>query len=113
MVFLHLAVESQHTQIRRDTITSLEAAMPKLPVLLSKVVSAALSTYLRKEENNSTKAVVVDDIEPAVNRSSRLSAFALTCASVGDIDHKTKMELLVRLVVITHHPSLGQFILSR
>ncbi|TFY63660.1 hypothetical protein EVJ58_g3122 [Rhodofomes roseus] len=58
MIFLHLASISQHPQVRRATLASLEANAAKLPEVVNRIATAALSAYLSKDKNSTTQSSV-------------------------------------------------------
>ena len=109
-IFLHLAVEGSSADIRRLAITSMNAQASKLPEIVNRAVSASLKAHLVKEASPSKAQTSEDSDSKAVNKEGRLCAFLISCAAVGeDVDVSIRENLVVDLVVVSHHPALGAF----
>ncbi|OBZ65072.1 Translational activator GCN1 [Grifola frondosa] len=107
MIFLHLAVESSSSHIRRSVIASLELLTTQLPELVTDSVTAAMTTYLSKERSKAANGAG-DDSEPSINKESRLSAVVLACAAFADdCSHETREKLLIKFIVLAHHSAAG------
>ena len=112
--FLHLAVESSSTETRRLALTSLSQLAGQATELIGSVVSESLSSYLSKSKAAPVNGDAADEgSTKKIKHDSRLCAYFLTCAGVGaDADRSAREELLVGLVVLGHHPSLGMVLLA-
>lgn len=110
-VFLHLAVDSSSTDIRRSTLATLSLQTSKHPELVNHLVSLALVSRLTREKSTLTKPVAPSEEGEVkiLNTETRLCAFLLTCAAFGpDLDNSIREILLVNLVVLGHHPAVGK-----
>ncbi len=110
LVFLHLAVESSSADIRRSAVGSLASLSLKQPELVNNMVGAALELYLSKEKASSKKSANGEEVEPKVtNTDGRLCAFLLACGSFAeDVEREKREILLVKLVILAHHPIIGE-----
>ncbi|PSR76114.1 hypothetical protein PHLCEN_2v8664 [Hermanssonia centrifuga] len=109
LVFLHLAVESSSADIRRSAVGSLASLSLKQPELVNNMVGAALELYLSKEKASSKKSANGEEVEPKVtNTEGRLCAFLLACGSFAeDVEREKREILLVKLVILAHHPIIA------
>ena len=111
MVFLHLAVDSPSSQIRRSTIAVLESASLIQPQLVSQIVRESLTASLSREKPSSSKAAVVpeDENEKPSHKQARLVAFLASVGSIGEgIDLAIRENILVELSILGHHPIICQ-----
>jgi len=107
MIFLHLATNSQHSQVRRMTLTSLEASAAKLPEAVNCIATSALSAYLSKGRGSSLRdSVEENDVHSRLG--DRLAAFSLASVTSSEAcDEQVRKSALVRFVVLAHHPAVG------
>ncbi len=112
-VFLHLASNGSSTEVRRSTLTVLSTLASKQPELVNHLVSSALTTRLSIPAPTRA-AVNSDDVEIKTTKpESRFCPFLLTCSAFGDtVDQATREPLLVNLVVLGHHPAVGESLIA-
>lgn len=109
IIFLHLAVESRSPHIRRQVIGTLEASTFKLPVLVNRAVTAALTVYLSHPMVSSSKVLNgnQEEAESSVYKEGRLPLFVLASVAFDpECTSIVREDSLVNLVVIAHHPLL-------
>lgn len=107
-IFLHLAVEGSSADIRRLAISSMNTQAPKLPAVINRIVSASLKAHLLKEAAPSKAQATEESESKAVSKEGRLCSFLISCAGVGeDVDSAVKEKLVLDLVVVSHHPTIG------
>ncbi|KAH9915889.1 armadillo-type protein [Fomitopsis serialis] len=95
MIFLHLASNSQHSQVRRMTLASLEASAAKLPEAVNCIATSALSTYLLKGRSSSLRdSVEENDVHSRLG--DRLAAFCLASVTSSEAcDEQVRKSALV------------------
>ncbi|KZT22524.1 ARM repeat-containing protein [Neolentinus lepideus HHB14362 ss-1] len=105
---LQLAVQSQLSDIRRQSMKSLELITSRLPKVVSAVVKEGLMAYVLRAKSASAVQTTQDDSDKAVaNLDNRLASFLLTCASFSDdCDPGVKDGILADLIIIAHHPEI-------
>ncbi|KAH9856756.1 ARM repeat-containing protein [Lenzites betulinus] len=109
-IFLHLAVESSLPQIRRSTITTIEALTAAHPQLVSVSMLSAISAHLSKAPPALSKVASAngDEVENRLTQEGRLPALILACAAFGeDCPRDVKERLLLDFVLIAHHPGFS------
>ena len=107
MVFLHLAVNSSSSQIRRSTVAALESASLIHPQLVSQIVRESLTASLSWEKPAPSKAVIVseDENEKPIHKQARFAGFLTSVGSIGeDVDLAIRENLLAELIILGHHP---------
>jgi len=109
-VFVHLAIHSQSSKVRRIAIQTIESAVASLQQLVSLMLREALTASLIKEQSGPGKSALVrEEVEkPAVDMQRRYAALLLCCgnkeAAVGEKDDQ-----LVDLIVLAHHSTTCEF----
>ncbi|TFK50812.1 ARM repeat-containing protein [Heliocybe sulcata] len=101
---LQLDVHSQHSDIRRQAMKSLELVASTLPKVVAAVVKEGLMVYVLHMK--SAPAASQDESDNVVvNLDIRLASFLLTSASFSeDCNPAVKGDILADLVIIAHHP---------
>ena len=111
-LFLYLAVDGSSVDIRRLAVSSMNAQALKLPEVVNRIVPASLKMYLIKE-SVSAKASSEEAETKAVSKEGRLYAFLISCAAVGhDVDVSVRENLVLDLLVVSHHPAIGTWTYS-
>ena len=111
-VFLHLAVDSLFPDVRRSTLAMLCRQIAKYPELMNHLISAAMITRLTQEKiDHSKDKPNTEDHETTDKKiESRLCAVYLSCGAFGnDLTEARREPLLVNLVVLGHHPTIGVY----
>ena len=112
MIFLHLAINSQHQLVRRWTLATLEASAALFPETVNRAAIHALSSFL----SNDKWSLPASGAEEA-SASSRLGdRLALLCVASfpcrGSCEEQARKSNLVNFVVLAHHPVVGTFVVS-
>ena len=104
-----MAVDSSFADVRRSALAVLCQQSVKHPELMNHLISSALTARLTQEKMSQAKDTPADDHESANNKiESRLCAVYLSCGVFGDDLPQARREpLLVNLVVLGHHPTIG------
>ncbi|KAH9944598.1 armadillo-type protein [Amylocystis lapponica] len=108
-VLLHLAVESQSAITRRQVISSVQAFAAKLPALVNRAVTGALTAYLSHPRASSSEMPNghLYESEPRFHKGSRLAAFVIASASFDpSYSSVVREDSVVNLVVVAHHSLL-------
>ncbi|KDQ56445.1 hypothetical protein JAAARDRAFT_36597 [Jaapia argillacea MUCL 33604] len=106
---LHLAIESQSSEIRRITLSALETLSAQLPDVVVHTVREGLLVYLTNLDKVPGKGPVIhdEDEKPSVNKEGRLASFLLaSVAFKEDADLALKETLVAELIVVSHHPRI-------
>lgn len=107
--FLHLAVESTSRETRSLTLVALSNLTLKNLELVTGIVCASLKAYLTKEKPTAAKAHAdgEEGTTKSVRKDTRLCAYLLACGPLSDVEPAVRERVMVELLVISHHPSLG------
>lgn len=115
-VFVHLAVQTTFSDVRRATAGVIAEAVARRPQLLNPVFCDALTAALTKPVVSSKAAApspAGDEQEkPVVDKRGRYATVLLSCASPGDegrqgrLDKAAREVLVVNWVVLAHHPAI-------
>jgi hypothetical protein len=105
LTFLHLAVNSPSSEVRRNVNTVIEASTTQRPQLTNHIMRDALMVFLSEGKPSSKGAIVMaEEQDISWNKHPRLFAILLsTVAFRGDLDLAVREDLLVELVVMAHH----------
>ncbi|EPQ55338.1 ARM repeat-containing protein [Gloeophyllum trabeum ATCC 11539] len=105
--FLHLAVDSRFSDIRRQCVKSLETLSSRVPKVVSSIAKEGLLVYLVHAKPSLSLKTIEDESEkPILNLENRLAAVLLASASFSDdCDVTTKQDILADLINIAHHPT--------
>lgn len=106
-VFIHLAVHSQSSEVRRTAIQTVETAVASLRQLVGLVLREALTASLIKEMSAPVKSTPVKDEteKPAVDMQRRYAALLLCCGK-KEAAAEEKDDHLVDLIVLAHHSTI-------
>ncbi|OCH93463.1 ARM repeat-containing protein [Obba rivulosa] len=110
MSLLHLAVESSSPDVRRSALKSLEEHSSVSPDLVNYSITTALTNYLAKESNTSSKVMNGDGKDPTSGsgKESRLSALVLSCGAMpADYDQDLKVKFVISFVILAHHSAVS------
>ncbi|EGO00628.1 hypothetical protein SERLA73DRAFT_71629 [Serpula lacrymans var. lacrymans S7.3] len=110
-VYLHLAVESQSLQVRRDTLGVLEAAVTRQPQLVNLILREALSASFTRDKllpSKSTISTTEEQDQPIAPNQRQFASLLLCCASLNEqVDLAVRETLLVELIALGHHPLIS------
>ena len=112
-IYIHLSINSQSPEIRRDVNVSLVEAASKAPVLTSRVVRDSLTTFLSHSASlQKSPNLSPEESSHQWNKHSRLSAVLLASVSFGDeVDHLVREIAVVETVVLAHHHLMSSFLI--
>ncbi|KAL4068779.1 armadillo-type protein, partial [Scleroderma yunnanense] len=111
-IFIHLALHSQVSEVRRNAVRTVEAAVARHPKLVNLIVRESLMAVLSRDYCKLLPAkpaalLASDEREmPVVDKQRRYAALLLCCASFGSergMDDVLRDTLLADLVVLSHH----------
>ena len=115
-VFVHLAVHTTFSDVRRATTGMLAEAVMKRPQLLNAVLRDALTASLTKSvasgKPSGTPASSFppgeEQEKPVADKRGRYAAILLACASLGEggLEKAAREVLIVNWVVLAHHPAI-------
>ena len=110
-IYIHLSINSQSPEIRRDVNVSLVAAASKAPALTTRVVRDSLTMFLsRGTQLQKSPNLSPEESSHLWNKHSRLSAVLLASVSFGDeVDQLVRENAVVETVVLAHHPLMSSF----
>ena len=118
-MFMHLAVHTILSDVRRATTGVLGEAVLKRPQLLNAVLRDALVASLAKPVGagksgpTAVNAASEEQEKPVVDKRGRYAAVLLACVRVGEeLDGETKAALVVDWLVLAHHPAICRSPLS-
>lgn len=106
LAFLHLALESKASEIRRSTGGVLSELAKSHPRVTSHVIRDALANWLQKQDTKS-KAKKVDEDE-VVESKSRDIGKVLSAVFQQSSDKSAIEDVAVDFVVLAHHPDIGE-----
>jgi hypothetical protein len=110
-IYIHLSINSQSPEIRRDVNVSLVEAASKAPALTSRVVRDSLTTFLSHSASlQKSPNLSPEESSHQWNKHSRLSAILLASVSFGDeVDQLVRENAVVETVVLAHHHLMSSF----
>ena len=111
---MHLAIDSQFPEIRRDVYTYLLKATSRAPQLANRLIGDALTSFLSRGHPSSKAASTSteDQVQPW-NKQSRLSTLLLRVVSFGDdVDLSLREKIVVEHIVLAHHGLLCSCLFS-
>ena len=106
LAFLHLALDSKSSEIRRSTVGVLAKLAKSHPRVTSHVIRDALADWLQKQ-NTKAKAKKVDEDE-VVESKSRDIGKVLSAVFQQSGDKAALEDIAVDFVVLAHHPDIGE-----
>jgi hypothetical protein len=108
LIYMHLSINSQSPEIRRDVNVSLVEATSKAPALTTRVVRDSLTTFLSRGTS-----LQKSPNEESSHKHSRLSAVLLASVSFGDeVDQLVRENAVVETVVLAHHHLMSSFAIN-
>jgi len=111
-IFVHLALESQHPEIRRSVNTSIINAAVRSPKTTSHVVREALTAFVaRGPPSQKATNDPSDEVETPWNKQARLAALLLSAVSCGEgVDAAVRETIVVELIVLAHHQLICPYV---
>lgn len=111
LIYIHLSINSQSPEIRRDVNVSLVEAASKAPALTTRVVRDSLTTFLSRSTSlQKSPNLSPEESTRQWNKYSRLSAVLLASVSFGDeVDQLVRENAVVETVVLAHHHLMSSF----
>jgi hypothetical protein len=108
LTFLHLAVDSQSSQVRRAVIKELKANAGKQPQVVNSILSESLTRSLIQDKPATSKTSNLgEEHGVSAHRQARLLTFLSSTAAIGeDIDLTIRENLMAELIVLGHHPAI-------
>lgn len=110
-IYIHLSINSQSPEIRRDVNVSLVEAASKAPALTSRVVRDSLTTFLSRSTSlQKSPNLSPEESSHQWSKHGRLSAVLLASVSFGDeVDQSVRENAVVETVVLAHHHLMSSF----
>ncbi|KAG2360727.1 ARM repeat-containing protein [Suillus spraguei] len=107
-VFVHLAIHSQSSEVRRVVIQTIEVAVQSLPQLVIQIVRETLTASLIKEKSIAVKSAPVKEEteKPAPDNRRRYAALLLCCGNKEEAGADERDDQLVDLIVLAHHSAV-------
>ncbi|KAL1405501.1 translational activator of GCN4 [Vanrija albida] len=110
---IHLAFDSKHSDVRRETYTSVAELSAVQPKLIAQIIREALAAWLKIQDERraaarAKRAVGEDEefIKPHSREIGRLLTASISRSTTAD---KVALEeIAADLVVIAHHPEIGE-----
>jgi hypothetical protein len=98
-IFLHLAVHSRATAIRKATIVLIEESMKRSPELTCSIIRAGLRAELVGHAAQSAEAAPATSVQP------RLAVLAQACGAIDEgVVLEVREKLVADVLVLSHHP---------
>lgn len=110
---IHLAFDSKHPTIRRDTLTTITELAKEQPRLTAQIVRQSLSVWLGIHDEARTSALKKrapgEDAELIPSRSRQIGALLSAAIVKSDkADKATLEDIAADFAVIAHHPEIGE-----
>lgn len=110
---IHLAFESKHSQVRRETFSTVTKLSKVQPRLTAQVVRESLSVWLGLQDGlriaARAKRQVGEEDEGHVSRSREIGRLLLAAVTPSDKADKVTLEdIAADFVVLAHHPEIGE-----
>jgi len=103
-IFLHLAVDGQTPDIRRQVNASVAEQADRNPVLINRILREALRSFLSKGPPAPLKVSQEEGADQTWNKHARVSSLLFSGVSFkDDVDKPTRHQIVSDLVVLTHH----------
>ncbi|KAF9479098.1 ARM repeat-containing protein [Pholiota conissans] len=105
-VYVHLAIESLHPEIRRLVNVSVTDATVRAPKLTGRIIREAMSNFVARDPHahKASSAAASEEHVSAWNKHGRLSALLLSAVSFAeDVDSTIRENAAVDLIVLAHH----------
>ncbi|KAF8627766.1 hypothetical protein AX17_006131 [Amanita inopinata Kibby_2008] len=109
LALIHLAVDSNSPETRRDVQMALAASATKLPKPTNDIIREGLTIYLSRPATvPKTTAPSADDQVPApVNKQGRFSGLLLSVVSFNDdVENAIREDVVTQYVDLAHHPAV-------
>ncbi len=106
LVYVHLALDSQFSDIRKLAGSSVTEAMKRAPRQTGRIIREALSNFVARDPHAQKAAPTVSTEESATARSKhgRLSALLLSSVTFPeDVNDTLREDAVVELIVLAHH----------
>ena len=113
LALVHLGVDSNSPETRKNVQIMLAASAVKLPTLTNDIVREALTVYLSRPVTapNALSLSSDDPAPPPVNKQGRLSGLLLSAVALGDdVETEVREDILVQYVDLAHHPLACQLL---
>ncbi|WWD10197.1 hypothetical protein V865_008331 [Kwoniella europaea PYCC6329] len=111
LTFIHLALESKSTAIRRETLSVVSSLVKKSPKQVSRIFREALKSWLRShdERKAASKLKVSAEDDDTVTSKSRDIGRLLSAIFVAspETDKPVLEDLAVDYIVLAHHPEIS------
>ncbi|TFK45118.1 armadillo-type protein [Crucibulum laeve] len=105
LIFVHLALDAQSPEIRKDVYTIIERSTQREPQLTHKVIRDALSTFIARGPPASKASGSPDEQVIPWNKHSRLSIVLFALVSFAtEADIALREDLVAQLIILGHHP---------
>ncbi|CAK9780191.1 putative regulation of translational elongation-related protein [Cutaneotrichosporon oleaginosum] len=110
---IHLAFDSKHPTVRRDTLATVTELAKEQPQVTAQVVRESLTVWLRMHDEARAAALKKrepgQDAEVIPSRSRQIGALlAASVAKSDKADQGILEEITANLVVLAHHPEIGE-----
>ncbi|BGP21302.1 translational activator of GCN4 [Rhodotorula toruloides] len=107
---LHLVTEGASHEIRAAAVGFVRKACSRSPKLVHLAMRDGMRAWLvQSEKMKAVAKPTAEDADAPVDRAPRLRAVLSALASFEDeVDQQTREDLLVQLVVLSHHPRLSK-----
>lgn len=110
---IHLAFDSKHPGIRRDTLTTITELAKEQPRLMAQIVRESLTVWLRMQDEARAAALKKrapgEDAEVIPSRSRQIGTLlAATIVKSDKADQGILEDIAADYVVLAHHPEIGE-----
>lgn len=108
LIFIHFATQGHTIEIRRMTLSILEAENIKSPHIINEIICSAMPLYIsRTSEKRASASNTTEDEIDALKKGHRLIPILAACASFDDATGVLDRErLLADMLVLAHHYEL-------
>ncbi|KDQ20094.1 hypothetical protein BOTBODRAFT_101949 [Botryobasidium botryosum FD-172 SS1] len=111
LIFLQLAIFSAHKEVRQAATDSVQTLNISLPKTINRVIRESLAELLVREEG---KAAAGGEALADIRFRERVYHLLLACASFDEeLDETARESLVVKLLVIAHHPRISSCMKNR
>lgn len=110
-MLIHLAFETKHSSVRRDTFDAISRTMRSQPRAMSGIMRESLLAWFRIQDETATiKAKAMNDEEEVVTSRSRDIGRLFRAIFVADpsTDRAVLEDIAVDYLILTHHPEISE-----
>lgn len=112
LALIHLAFESKHPNVRREVYSTVSDLAAQHPRNTAQIVREALISWLRTNEQRRAaaraKGPTAEEEENIVSKSREIGRLLSAAVSRGSADQETLEDIAADLIVIAHHPEIGE-----